>query len=330
MIGSGMATIPTEARSPMEEIRVGGAILPLDKPSGPTSHDMVARARKALGLRRVGHSGTLDPFATGLLLLCLGPATRLAEYLQGLPKTYLATALLGVSTDSLDLDGSVTEQRGVPESLDTVAVSAALASFVGEYGQVPPQFSAKKVGGEAMHRKARRGESVLLPPVAVTVHDAELVSFDSPEAVFRVTCSAGTYVRSIARDLGDRLGTGAHLVALRRERIGALTVSDALPADRLDDPEAVVDHAITPLESMAHLPTLELTPAEGRRIQNGQSLSAEDVEAGGAGDTPEGTVVLSLAGRLLAVAEAADGLLLPRKVFPQAVPGRPDSEPVQS
>jgi tRNA U55 pseudouridine synthase TruB len=119
-------------------------------------------------------------------------------------------------------------------------------------------------------------------------------------------------------------------VALRRERIGALTVSNALPADRLDDPEAVVDHAITPLESMAHLPTLELTPAEGRRIQNGQSLSAEDVEAGGAGDTPEGTVVLSLAGRLLAVAEAADGLLLPRKVFPQAVPGRPDSEPVQS
>jgi tRNA pseudouridine55 synthase len=320
MIGSGMATTRTEAGNPLEELRVGGAVLPLDKPSGPTSHDVVARARKALGLRRVGHSGTLDPFATGLLLLCIGPATRISEYLQGLPKTYLATAVLGVSTDSLDLDGSVTERRPVPDALDREAVSAALGSFVGGYAQVPPQFSAKKVGGEAMHRKARRGESVPLPPVPVTIHEAELVSFDSPTVTFRITCSAGTYVRSLARDLGDRLGTGAHLVALRRERIGVLTVSHALPADRLGDPDAVVDHAMAPLEALAHLPRVEMTPAEGRRIQNGQAVPVAALEAGEGDDLSEGLVVLSLAGRLLAMAELVEGSIRPRKVFPQDLP----------
>jgi tRNA pseudouridine55 synthase len=171
-----------------------------------------------------------------------------------------------------------------------------------------------------MHRKARRGESVPLPPVPVTIHEAELVSFDSPTVTFRITCSAGTYVRSLARDLGDRLGTGAHLVALRRERIGVLTVSHALPADRLGDPDAVVDHAMAPLEALAHLPRVEMTPAEGRRIQNGQAVPVAALEAGEGDDLSEGLVVLSLAGRLLAMAELVEGSIRPRKVFPQDLP----------
>jgi tRNA pseudouridine55 synthase len=306
-----MTKTDTETSPELRRLLDAGVVLPVDKPAGPTSHDIVARARRALRLRRVGHSGTLDPFATGLLLLCVGPATRLAEYLQGLPKTYLASARLGVSTDTLDRDGTETARSDVPASVDRDAVEQALDSFQGTHPQVPPQFSAKKVGGEAMHRKARRGESVSLPPSQVTVYEIELVSFDSPTVSFRVKCSAGTYVRSIARDLGDRLGTGAHLTELRREAVGDLDVAAALPASELDDPGAVVAHAITPLDALSHLTALPVSPAEAARILHGQALSAPEAGA----PSGEGILLLTLGGRLIAVAEAADGRIRPRKVF---------------
>lgn len=310
-----MAKTAADTLPELRRLLDAGAILPVDKPDGPTSHDMVARARRSLGLKRVGHAGTLDPFATGLLLLCLGPATRLAEYLQGLPKTYLATARLGVSTDTLDRDGSVTDRLEVPPAIDRAAVAAALGSFLGTHPQVPPQFSAKKVGGEAMHRKARRGESVALPPVPVTIYEIDLLSFESPDLRFRVRCSAGTYIRSIARDLGDRLGTGAHLTALRRESVGDVTVAEALSAAELDDPGAVSAHLLTPLQALPHLPAVEVGPAEARRILHGQHLPGPE-GPGGPGWPEEGLVLLTFEGRLLAVAGAEGGRIHPRKVFP--------------
>ncbi len=309
-----MAKTDTETSRELRRLLEAGVILPVDKPAGPTSHDVVARTRRALRLKRVGHSGTLDPFATGLLVLCLGPATRLAEYLQGLPKTYLASARLGVSTDTLDRDGAVTDRRDVPASVDRAAVEEALHSFLGTHPQIPPQYSAKKVGGEAMHRRARRGESVSLPPSQVTVYEIELVSFDSPTVRFRVKCSAGTYVRSIARDLGDLLGTGAHLTDLRRETVGDLGVVDALPASKLDDPGAVVTHALSPVEALSHLPAVAVTAAEAERILHGQDIPESNV----AEPSPHGIRLLTVGGALLAVAEAAEGRIRPRKVFPGA------------
>ena len=153
-------------------------VLPVDKPEGPTSHDVVAQARKALGIRKVGHTGTLDPFASGLLILCVGRATRLAEYLSGLDKTYEATAKLGITTDTLDRDGKVLEDRVGWRELAEPAVAEALSTFQGEIEQVPPQFSAKKVDGVAMHRRARRGEQVRLEPCVVTVHSIELLAME--------------------------------------------------------------------------------------------------------------------------------------------------------
>ena len=180
----------------------------------------MARARRALDTRRVGHTGTLDPFASGLLLLCLGPATRLAEYLLGLDKEYLATARLGVTTDTLDREGDAVETASGWETLSSDEVRAALDELTGSISQTPPAFSAKKVKGEAAHRLARRGEAPELEPVTVTIHELELLDLDLPRVRFRVRCSSGTYVRAIARDVGEALGVGAHLTELRRTGIG--------------------------------------------------------------------------------------------------------------
>ncbi|MBW3535341.1 MAG: tRNA pseudouridine(55) synthase TruB, partial [Gemmatimonadetes bacterium] len=216
-----------------------GGVLPVDKPAGPTSHDVVGMARRALETRRVGHTGTLDPFATGLLLLCVGPATRLSEYLTGLDKTYEATALLGTRTETEDAEGAVVSRDDRWKALEPSEVRDAVAAMVGPMAQVPPAFSAKKVAGEAAHRRARRGESFTLEAVVVEVYAAELLEVALPEIRFRVRCSSGTYVRALARDLGESLGTGAHLTALRRTRVGAFPVDGALPPPALEDPAAV-------------------------------------------------------------------------------------------
>ena len=179
-------------------------ILPVDKPEGPTSHDVVARARRALRQRRIGHTGTLDPFASGLLLLCLGPATRLAEYLTALPKSYRAVLRLGQTTDTDDATGKVIAESDAWHSVTEAAFRAALAGQTGELDQLPPVYSAKKVDGERAYAAARRGEPVQRTPVRVTVYAAELVRFDPPFAEFTVDCSSGTYIRSIARDVPRR------------------------------------------------------------------------------------------------------------------------------
>lgn len=283
-------------------------VLPLDKPEGPTSHDVVAMARKALGIRKVGHTGTLDPFASGLLLLCIGKATRLAEYLTGLAKSYDAVARLGITTNTEDRDGEPGEERPGWSDLKREAVVAAMQAFKGDIDQVPPQFSAKKVDGVAMHRRARRGEYVALAVRPVTVYELELRSLDLPFMEFRVRCSSGTYIRSLARDIGEALGVGAHLTELRRTSIGAHTVECAITPAELEDPEAVSKAALSPLEALEHLPAVVVDEKGRDRLAFGQTVDAPETADGG-------HVAVEYDGRLVAIARVRDGALRPEKVF---------------
>ena len=288
----------------------GDFVLPVDKPEGPTSHDVVAAARRALRTRRVGHTGTLDPFASGLLLLCIGRATRIAEYLSGLSKSYEAVARLGIETDTLDREGEPVGGEQDVSMVDEARVRAALAAFEGDQQQVPPQFSAKKVDGEAMHRRARRGEHVDLPPVPVTIHEIGLESFDAPDVRFTLRVSTGTYVRSVARDLGRALGTGAHLTELRRTSVGDFRVSDAIPLCALDDTERVAAAAIEPVVAVRHLAAVDVDDADAARLRHGQRLRVGPSSAGGSE-----RVAVAHQGGLLAIGELDAGVLRPRKVF---------------
>ena len=287
-------------------------LLPVDKPVGPTSHDVVAWCRRALSTRRVGHTGTLDPFASGLLLLCVGRATRLAEYITELDKTYEAVVHLGVSTDTHDRQGTVVAESDLWRSITEDQVEGALSGLRGAIEQVPPQFSAKKVDGEAMHRRARRGEYVELLPVSVTVHELMLTSFDLPELGLTVRCSSGTYVRALARDLGEALGVGAHLTALRRTAVGEFTADRALPGADLQSgvpPERVEEFWILPADALEHLEAVDGSAEDARHLVMGQWL---DTEAA----IPEGVpIAVRESGRLIAVAVVEGGRLKPRKVF---------------
>ena len=286
----------------------GDFVVLVDKPEGPTSHDVVDAARRALRVRRVGHTGTLDPFASGLLLLCVGRATRLAEYLSGLDKSYEAVARLGIATDTLDRDGDIVRECPEWVGLEEERIREVLEGFRGTIAQVPPQFSAKKVEGEAMHRRARRGESVELQPSQVTIHEIELVAATLPEIRFKIRCSTGTYVRAIARDLGEKLGVGAHLSALRRTGIGSFRVTDAIHVEALSDGDAVRCAAVGPLAAVRHLPAVEIDDEVARKLVHGQRVRLPD-------DPAPGPVAVSHHGVLLAIAEVEDGVLKPRKVF---------------
>lgn len=276
----------------------------MDKPAGLTSHDVVARARRALGTRAVGHTGTLDPFASGLLVLLIGRATRLARFVEAQPKIYLAAARLGRRTETDDLTGAPIGEAVERADLTDAEVRAALDAFRGPQRQRPPVYSAKHVGGERSYRLARRGEAVTLAEVAVVVHRIELVSYAWPDLVFRATVSAGTYLRALARDLGDRLGVGAHLTALRREAIGALRVEDAVP------PEAVTAAAVRPArEVLGHLPVMDLDETGRTAVLHGRAVAAGAAEGRG------GEVALVAGGELIAVAREVDGWLRPAVVL---------------
>jgi tRNA pseudouridine55 synthase len=283
-------------------------VLPIDKPEGPTSHDVVAMARSALGIRKIGHTGTLDPFASGLLLLCVGRATRLAEYLTGLAKSYDAVARLGITTDTEDREGEPSEECLDWSDLTAEDVVTAMQEFRGAIDQVPPQFSAKKVDGVAMHRRARRGEHVELATRPITVHELDLRSLELPFMEFHARCSSGTYVRSLARDIGEELGVGAHLTGLRRTSIGAHTLEGAITPGQLEDPEAVSRAALSPVEALAHLPTIVVDESSRDRLAFGQAITAPDAE-----ECEHITVVND--GCLVAIAEVRAGALRPKKVF---------------
>jgi tRNA pseudouridine55 synthase len=282
-------------------------VLPVDKPVGPTSHDVVARARRALGTRRIGHTGTLDPFASGLLLLCVGQATRIAEYLTDLPKTYLATARLDGRTLTDDNTVALAESSEAWRSLSVEQVDAALQRQVGDILQLPPQYSAKKVAGERAYEIARRGETATLQPVHVHVQDITLVRAELPEIEFEVHCSSGTYIRALARDLGDALGTGGYLTQLRRTRIGEHAVERAVAWDDLGEAETVRRSAIGLLQALAHLPAVSLNEEQERAVGYGQAIALDAADAQ--------ALLLVRDGRLIAIGRAEGGQVKPHKVF---------------
>lgn len=242
--------------------------LRIDKPQGVTSHDVVSHVRRALGVRRVGHAGTLDPFASGLLLVCVGGATRLMEYIHSLDKVYEAEAQLGVMTDTDDLEGSVVGTQDTWRTLDIEQVTQALQGRTGSVLQLPPAYSAKKIGGEPAHRRLRRGESVELAPSRVEIHDVKLLSMDLPQIRFRIRCGTGTYIRAFARDVGEDLGCGAHLTELRRTRIGPHRVDDALSLDAV-----APDRLLPPEQVVSHLPSAGIAMDVVRRLRHGQRVA---------------------------------------------------------
>lgn len=280
-------------------------ILLLDKPIGPTSHDAVARVRRAAGLRRVGHAGTLDPLASGLLLLGLGPAARFLEYLVGLDKSYETTIRLGQSTTTYDAEGEVTAERPVDVTAEQIA--AALDAFRGPIRQRVPPHSAVKRDGRPLYESARRGEVLDLPEREVVIHALDLLAFDPPHLTLRVACSSGTYIRSLAHDLGAALGCGGHVAALRRTAVGAFTVAGALPLDGLTA-ESVAAALLPPAAAVAHLPRLDVDEIEATRLSLGQRLPAPP-------DAPAGDVAaFGPGGRFLGVVEIDGDVIRPRKM----------------
>lgn len=257
--------------------RTGGILL-VDKPAGPTSHDVVVAARRALGMRRVGHFGTLDPFATGLLVCGVGPATRLAPFCVSHGKTYAATFRLGWTSTTGDGQGELTEQpvAGIP---DREAVELACRSWTGEVEQIPPAFSAKHVGGERAHVRARRGEAVVLDPVAVEIRAIDIERYRYPELAVRIDCGPGTYVRALARDLGEALGTGAYCLTLRRLQSGPFAVDDAVSMEAL--PAAGAGSLRPAADAVADLPRVRLDEAEARTVSGGGALARPGIPGPG-------------------------------------------------
>ena len=277
----------------------------MDKPAGPTSHDVVARVRRVFGIRAVGHAGTLDPFATGLLVVVLGAATRLARFVEAEPKTYFATARLGVRTATDDATGEVVERAEPAAWPPVAAVERELERLAGTQLQRPPAYSAKLVDGQRSYRLARKGADVALEPVEVTVHRIGLTDYQPPLVSFRATVSSGTYVRALGRDLGTALGTGAHLTALRREAIGGFHVAQAVPLDRLEAGPVIPPEAL-----VARLAQVELRDDETVAVSHGRPVLREGATAGEA--------ALLAGGRLVAVARAVPGGWHPSVVLPVA------------
>ena len=255
-------------------------VLVVDKPQGLTSHDVVAVARRSLHERRIGHTGTLDPLATGVLPLACGRATRLVRFFVSSDKDYEATIRFGVSTDSYDITGAETSRSDrVPER---DAVETALASLRGEYLQVPPAFSAKKVAGERAYARARRDEAVTLQAVPVRVTRADLVECTGASARIDVTCSAGFYVRTFAHSLGELVATGACLASLRRTRSGEFTLSQAVELEQVTQSSVAVTERWIPLEQLLPgMPSVRLDEEGRKRVAHGQMLGAAHVPGDG-------------------------------------------------
>ena len=257
----------------------------IDKPAGITSHDVVARVRKAIGERRVGHTGTLDPFATGVLVVLVGKATRLLQFLSGAVKDYEAVIRFGYATDTGDATGARVELHATsptPQNLRAEDIEAAMASLRGEITQTPPMYSAKKVQGRKLYELARRGEQIERQPVKVTIYEFEAVKLDgqllvlsddgSTDLNVRVVCSAGTYIRTLAEDLGRELGVPAHLAALRRTRAGRFTIESAITLERLAElaQTGLINGEIISLDAtIGHLPPLVMNEVDIRRVTNG-------------------------------------------------------------
>ncbi len=274
----------------------------MDKPEGPTSHDVVSAVRRAIGERRVGHTGTLDPFASGLLVLLAGRATRLAQFLVGHTKSYRGVIRLGTTTDSCDSTGTVTSTNDAWTALSEAHVTKAITKLVGRQRQRPPEFSAKKVGGVRAYRLARRGEQPDIQEVDIEVFSFAPTGTAGPNLQFETRVSSGTYIRALARDLGADLGCGAHLAALRRTAVGPFSVDGATRPD-----EVSPAHIRPALEAVAHLRSLAVDGADLDSLLHGRAITASEPLSG--------PVALVAGEELVAVAEAQGTRLRPRVVF---------------
>jgi tRNA pseudouridine55 synthase len=283
----------------------------VDKPVGPTSHRIVQMVREGTGIRKVGHAGTLDPRASGVLVLCLGAATRLSEYLSTSSKRYEALIRFGSSTQTYDSNGSVTRSTGKAPSRKEI--EDTLTQFEGEIDQVPPPYSAIKLKAKKAYELAREGEEVELEARQVTIHLLDLLEYRPPDLVVDVECSAGTYIRSLAHDLGEKLGTGAHLAKLRRTKSGPFTLDDAIPMPKLEVGiatgkwEKYVTEAVS---ALPEFPIIEVDEEGYELVRNGHRIPSEPDAQGLAR-------AVSLEGDLVAILEAVEGsdLWHPRKVF---------------
>ncbi|TNJ34399.1 tRNA pseudouridine(55) synthase TruB [Arenimonas terrae] len=290
-------------------------ILLLDKPAGLSSNQALQRVRHLYRAEKGGHTGALDPLATGLLPLCFGEATKIAGLLLGGRKAYEAQIRFGATTDTDDADGTVLRERPVPP-LDRARIEAALRPFLGRIRQRPPIYSALKQGGEPLYAKARRGETIEVAEREVEIQDITVLALDGPLLRLAVTCGSGTYIRSLARDLGEALGCGGHITALRRTWVEPFLSPDMMTPDQLQaladaGGEAALDARLLPVEAgLAHFPALALDPDQARRLGQGQVLAID-------GAAPVETLNLTdLNGRSLGLGELReDGSLRPRRLF---------------
>lgn len=257
---------------------VVSGVLVVDKPVGLTSHDVVQIIRRGTGIRRAGHTGTLDPRASGVLVVLIGPAVRLSEYVSASDKRYQATIRLGSSTNTYDAEGAVTVTRSI-EDITEEMFEELLPTFVGEIEQVPPPYSAVKVRGRRAYDMARKGEPVELSPRKIQVYSLELLEWAPPDVVVDVYCSSGTYVRSLAHELGKQLGVGAHLVGLRRTKSGNFTLRDAVALRRLQEAFQAgnwYQYLIPAAEALADWPMIELTSEQVDLVRHGHRIPAEE------------------------------------------------------
>ena len=287
----------------------------IDKEQGWTSHDVVAKVRRHVG-GKVGHAGTLDPMATGLLVLAIGGATRLLRFVQGATKEYVATALFGVATDSLDADGAVLSREPLP--VDEQQVEHAMARFRGEIHQMPPMVSARKVEGRRLYELAREGKEVERETRPVTIHELELLDLapsDYPEVTFRAVCSTGTYIRTLGDDIARALGGRAHLIALRRLRNGELTVDDAFSVDRVvaaADSGNLADVVVSPSDALGGMPRIAIDASTELRVRNGVKIDVQSVDAA---DVIDFALITDADSRPLAVYRRDQQQLLPEVVL---------------
>ncbi len=291
-------------------------VLVVDKPVGMTSHDVVQVVRNGTGLRRAGHTGTLDPRASGVLVILVGPAVRLSEYVSASDKRYQAIIRLGSTTDTFDAEGKFTRSNQ-PVDVTEAQFEEVLKSFIGEIEQTPPPYSAVKVQGRKAYEMARQGEEVDLAPRKIQVHHLEVLEWAPPEVVVDVHCSSGTYVRSLANDLGEKLGCGAYLVGLRRTKSGRFSLRDATPLRKLQEAFTAgnwYQFLIPAAEALGDWPAVELSPDEVEAVRHGHRVKVKEgnTEAKVRGVSTQGELVA-----LMEIATAEDGSSewQPRKVF---------------
>ena len=305
----------TQNQRPKVPRRALDGVLLLDKPVGLSSNDALIRAKRLYLAKKAGHTGTLDPLASGLLPLCFGEATKFSQDLLEADKTYEATMRLGIRTTTGDAEGEAIETRDV--TCDRAAVEQALVQFRGEIVQVPPMYSALKRDGKPLYEYARAGQTVEREGRQVTIHVLEVLACALPDVTFRVTCSKGTYVRTLAEDIGEVLGCGAHLVMLRRTGVGALTLADSVTLDALSD--ALPDERdawIQPVDALlSTFPSVQLDADATRRFLHGQRLRLADLAVDESVLQGTRARVYSSEGKLLGVARVGEGVLAPERLI---------------